>query len=335
MTRRTKSVILGLLISIGFMVWVFWKINFSQVLESMRGANYWWLLPNIALVLVVMYQRAWRWKSMAKPLKDVHFDKFLAATAVGFMANNVLPLRLGEFVRAYSLSKQDPDISKSASLAMIFTERIIFDLIVLLGIFGIVLMTTSLEMPPELKRASAYLLVVAALGYLFAVALTLWSGPIARFVNNRLTILPKLAREWFAEAIERFTLGLQFMRSPVAGAWVLLQSVLIWFVMGISNVFVFKAFGFDLPLEASFTTLAVVAIGITLPSSPGFVGVYHLAVILTLTKYGIDESSAAACAVVMHAAQYLTVTLFGLYFLKAKHLSLKEVEADAVDTESA
>jgi len=55
-------------------------------------------------------------------------------TWIGFMANNVLPLRLGEFARAYSLSSQDKEISKSASLATIFVERMVFDLVALLVI---------------------------------------------------------------------------------------------------------------------------------------------------------------------------------------------------------
>ncbi len=330
MTRRQTAIILGIVTSIAALWVTFSKIKFDEVSSALQTANYWLLIPNIVIILIGMYQRAWRWGRMAKPITNVAFNKLLSATAVGFMANNVLPMRLGEFVRAYSLSKQEPKITKSASLAMIFTERIIFDLAALIGIFGLILWSTSIVELEKYKMTSGLILIVAFSGYFFAIAMAKWPEKISEFMHSKLSFLPIKARDFLRDTIERFSVGLQFMRSPAAGLSVLAQTGLIWLGLGISNYFVFQAFGLNLPLEASFTTLVVVSIGIMIPSSPGFVGVYHLAVLVSLRDiYGVDENTAIACAVIMHAAQYAAVTLFGLFHLWKGHLSLKEVEEEA------
>lgn len=330
MSRRAITITLGIVVSFAVLIWMGYKLDFNQVYTSLKQANYWWLIPNIVLILITMYQRAFRWRSMARPIKEVAFGKLLSATAVGFMANNVLPLRLGEFVRAYSLSKQDPDISKSASMAMIVTERLIFDMAALIGIFGIVLWTTDIPELAERRTFGMFFFGLAMSGYVFAVLMAKWPSQVSGFVYKTLGMFPEKVRSGVSEIIHRFSDGLQFMRSPSAGVSTFLQTVVIWLFLGLSNYFVFLAFDLKVPLEASFVTLVVVSILISAPSTPGFAGVYHAGVILALGSYGIDKATATACAVIMHATQYIGVTLYGLYHLRKGHFSLKEMEKAAL-----
>ena len=325
LTKRSLSIVLGFAISLIAIYFIARGIDFGKVANALSLANYWWLIPNIVVILFSMYQRAWRWGRMTAPIKRVRFEHLLSSTAIGFMANNILPLRLGEFVRAYALSRQDPEISKSAALAMIFTERIVFDLAALLAIFGVVLGVTSIEIEESVKNNSLVILAVALAGCIFALVIAKWPGPIAAFTGRRLAFLPGRAAEFVVSVIQKFALGLQFMRSLSDGLSVMLQTAFIWIFLGLSNYFVFLVFDLALPLEASFATLAIVSIAILLPSSPGFIGVYHAAVIFTLGQYDVDKETAVACAIVMHAAQYVAVTLFGLYHLWRSQLTISDV----------
>ncbi|MFQ5607361.1 MAG: lysylphosphatidylglycerol synthase transmembrane domain-containing protein, partial [Candidatus Zixiibacteriota bacterium] len=189
-SKRAASILIGFVISVGAIYFVARDINFDEVVLALSGANYWLLLPNMAIVIFSMYQRAWRWGRMSAPIKRVEFGKLLSSTAIGFMANNILPLRLGEFVRAYSLSRQDPEITKSASLAMIFTERIIFDLAALLAILAIVLGVTEIEIEQSIKQNSLLILGVSLAGYFFALGVAKWPDRISAFVVRRLGFLP-------------------------------------------------------------------------------------------------------------------------------------------------
>lgn len=331
LTKRSLSILLGFGISIIAIYFIARGIDVGKVAHALSRANYWWLIPNVAVIIFSMYQRAWRWGRMTAPIKKVKFIHLLSSTAIGFMANNILPLRLGEFVRAYALSRQEPAISKSASLAMIFTERIVFDLAALLAIFGVVLSVTTIEIDASVKDNSLMILAVALSGYIFAVVISKWPDRIAAFIGRRLAFLPGGGADFVVGVIQKFALGLQFMRRPSDGLSVMLQTAFIWIFLGLSNYFVFLVFDLALPLEASFATLAIVSIAILLPSSPGFIGVYHAAVIFTLGQYDVDTETAVACAIIMHAAQYVAVTLYGLYHLWRSQLKISDVESGVSD----
>ncbi|MBD3401667.1 flippase-like domain-containing protein [candidate division GN15 bacterium] len=339
MTRKQKrllSVAVGIIISIVLLWVVFHKISLTELIGVLVRVNYWWLVPNVALVVLSLYQRAFRWRYMLDPIKRVPYPSLLASTCIGFMANNVLPLRLGEFVRAYSLSRQDPEISKSASLATIFVERMVFDLMALLAILGGVfamstLPLTGTELGMSLEQGTYLAVGVALVGLIFVLFLAMKPELAGSLLVRYLFFLPAGIKHRIQEVVLRFSRGLEFMTDQVAIFWVGSHTLLIWIVMGLSNYFVFLAFGFELSLAASFILLVIVSISILIPSSPGFVGVYHAGVAFTLKLYGVPTDQAGAFALVLHAAQYIPVTAMGFYFLKTRHLSLKRLEEEAVE----
>ncbi len=334
MTVNQKKVVyllLGLGISVVLLWWLFRNIEFSELLVALRGANYFWLIPNVMFIVLTMYQRAYRWKFMLAPIKKVKFSTLLAATCIGFMANNVLPLRLGEFVRAYSLSSQDKGVTKSASLATIFVERMVFDLVALLLIFGVVLYTSHLSLNESMKYGLNIAIVIALLGIAVVTVLALKPNQVGRLMARYLFFAPEKVQEFIKSVVLKFSRGLEFLSDIRSVVVVMLHTFLIWLLMGLSNVFVFWAFGFDLSLDASYVLLVVVSISILVPSSPGFVGVYHAGAVWALMAYGIDKEDALSCALVLHAAQYIVVTLMGFYYLKKEHLSLKKLGEEAAE----
>lgn len=333
--RRWLSVGLGVLISAVAIWLLFHNVNYRELQGALSKANYWWLLPNIFFVMFAMYQRAYRWYFMLLPVKKVRFSKLLAATCVGFMANNVLPLRLGEFVRAYSLASQDREVSKSASLATIFIERMVFDLVALLLIFGGVLALATIEIPDDMKSGLYISILIALLGIALVAYLALRPEQAGHYLTKYLFFLPEGAKEGVRAIVRRFSTGLAFVTKGKIATSVALQTIFLWLCMGFSNYFVFLAFGFDLPVEASYFLLVVVSISILIPSSPGFIGVYHAATVLTLKYYGIVHEEALSFALVLHAAQYIPITLMGFYYLKKEHLSLRQLEEAATDKPTA
>lgn len=330
MTSRKKKiyVTVGTLISVFLIWWLFKDIKFRDLGAALAAANYWWLLPNILLVAFAMHQRAFRWKFMLNPIKSVPFDKLLSATCIGFMANNVLPLRLGELARAYSLSYQDKEISKSASLATIFIERMVFDLVVLLAIFGLVIYGSHAQMQEAMARGALIAIVVALVGVAFVTVLAVMPQRSGMIIAKLFPFLSDPTKEKIVHTVLKFSQGLEFIKRPRDLAMVSILTVILWFLMGLSNWFVFRAFNLDLPLTASFVLLVVVSVSILVPSTPGYLGVYHYATVWTLTSknYQIDSEHALSFALVLHAAQYIPITLMGFYYLRKSHLSLAKLE---------
>lgn len=331
MTRRFKKTLVqfsGIAISIALLVFLSYKVDWGELTASLKGANYFWLIPNVILIMVTMVFRAYRWKHMVQPIKKIGVGRLFSITMIGFMANNVLPFRLGEFVRAYSLSIKE-DVSKSASMATIFVERLVFDLLMLLMIFGTVLLISPLMVIEELKFGAIVTIVIGLFGLLVAVYLSHRGQRDSHLLKRILAIVPRRVSPIIEDVVSRFATGLEFMRDKKQVFWVTVYTLLIWIVMGLSNYFVFLAFGFDLPVAASFVLLVVVSILILVPSSPGFIGVYHYGAVLALSFYDIPRSAALPCSIVMHATQYLVITLVGFYYLRREHLSLKDIEKEA------
>jgi uncharacterized protein (TIRG00374 family) len=332
--RKWVSITIGLAVSV-LLVWALIRnIDFVQLWDALKSANYLWLIPNIAFVVLTMYQRAYRWRTMVAPIGHVPFSKLMAATCIGFMANNVLPLRLGEFVRAYSLSLQYPRITKSASLATIFVERMVFDLVALLLIFFSVLYVSHLELDDEMKAGLSIAIAAALAGIVFIMLMALKGEAAGRILARYLFFLPEAGKEFVRNVVEKFSRGLEFLTDIRSVVWVSFQTVMVWVLLGLSNLFVFKAFGLDLPLDASFVVLVVVSIAILVPSSPGFIGVYHAGAVWAMMAYGYTKSEVLPCAIVLHAAQYIVVTLMGFYYLRKEHLSFRRIQAAAEEDDS-
>lgn len=332
MTVKTKKylyLVIGLSISVILIWFLFRNINLAELMTALETANYYWLIPNAILIVLTMYQRAYRWHFMIAPIKRVKFKNLMAATCIGFMANNVLPLRLGEFVRAYSLAAQDKDIPKSASLANIFVERLVFDLVALLLIFGAVIYFAPIEFDESMRLGLYVTIAIALIG--IAVMFVMASRPekVGIILTRYLFFLPDGIKDSIKGIVHKFSQGLAFITDLKSVTWVSIQTLFIWILMGLSNYFVFIAFDFHVPLDASFVVLVVVSVSILVPSSPGFVGVYHAGAVWSLMAYGISKEEALSCALVLHATQYVIVTFMGFYYLRKEHLSLKTLEERA------
>src|SRR5512146_1548936 len=135
----------GVLISIIF-IWLSLRgLRLDQFWSAVQSANYWWLLPGIAVYFVAVWARAWRWHYLLRPIKDVPTRTVFPITTIGYMGNNIYPARAGEVLRAVVLKRRE-GVSVSASLATIVVERI-FDGVVMLGFVFVNL--------PELARLTA------------------------------------------------------------------------------------------------------------------------------------------------------------------------------------
>ena len=146
--------------------------------------------------------------------------------------------------------------------------------------------------------------------------------------------IPPAVKEIIESIVIRFSEGLKFLSNIRSVISVGIQTLLIWLLMGFSNIFIIYAFNIDLPIDALYVILVFVSISILVPSSPGFVGVYHAGAVWALKSYGVVAAEALSIAIVLHAVQYIVVTLMGFYYLKKEHLSLKRLEEEAAEGEA-
>jgi uncharacterized protein (TIRG00374 family) len=320
--------------------------NLEGVLRALDLASF---LPYVAgfylLLAFVHLCRSWRWHYLLAPLGvRISFGRLLAVSSVGFMAILVLPARLGEFVRP-ALLRRKGEITASAALGTVAVERIIDGLVVSVLVFGCFFSLRGPGAPGWMMPTAYAALAVFAAALVFLLFAMRWPEATVRF-SLKLTLLPRFAPR-IAGVIEHKLLdmirGLAVLRDPknlaAFGAW----TAAYWIANGVATWLLARGFGLDLSLVGAFATMGLVAVGITLPNSPGLVGQFQwftmLGVSLYLGKAAANEdfaietgqlglySTVLAYAIFIHLLQVIWYVGMGALALASRHVSFAELRA--------
>ena len=323
---------LGILISAVFLYLAFRKTDWGQTWLMVKHADFRYLLLAAVILMLAFVLRALRWRYLLYPTARLGFGALFGPMMIGFMALNILPFRLGEFIRAWMLGRRE-GISKSEVFATIVVERV-FDGITILSFLIVVLFTLNLQdnVMTWIKAFSYLALVIYIGAIVFMILVRFSTNLIVTIVRRLLGWAPSI--EGKAEGIIRsFAQGLDAVRNPKLFAWISFYSLIIWLTYTAAYYVAMFGFqspdGFNIGHEAGFTgalfVLVAVALGIMIPASPGFVGTYELACITALAALGVSNSLAESYAIVTHAINFVPVTLTGLVYLYTHNISLKDI----------
>jgi uncharacterized protein (TIRG00374 family) len=313
---------IGVLIS-GALLWFAVRdVEFSRVWANIQGINYWYLLPYLGLIVIEVILRAWKWHVLLLPVKAPSFWKLNSATIIGLMANNVLPGRAGEFVRAYAGARLE-HISFSASLATVVIDRVLDGLTVsAIFVFALILHPA---LPDQVKvpgyiAAGIYLVALA-----FLVALLVQEALAYRLLAWGLQFFPESIRHYVTGLVQAFVHGLSALKDLRLLGGSIFISILIWLGYALSVFVMALAMDIQLTVFQAFIVLLIVTILLTLPSTPGFVGAMEFGIKSGLMLFGVDENQALAFALVYHITQYLPITIGGFIVLWLEGLSMREI----------
>ncbi len=313
---------LGLGVGLVFLVIAFGGQDFNKIGTALGEANYWWLLPAMAAYFVGVWFRTLRWHFLLGPIQKVPNARLFPVVVIGYMANNVLPIRMGEVVRAYVLDRRER-VRKSSSLATIVVERIM-DGITMILFLSLTSLFVSLNSNIEgiEKIAAVIFLVAIVIFFLVAHSRTM----MKRLETFGLRFVPAALRPKVAGLADSFIDGLQVLRQWRDLLIVFGLSLLAWICEAGMYFMVALAFsGLNLSLTAIFLTLAVANLATLVPSTPGYVGTFDAAAIVVLTKvFGVANGLASGYVILLHAALFLPVTVLGFFYWVREHLSFKE-----------
>ena len=335
---RTVKLLIGIAVSV-VCVWLSMReVRLSEVIDALRQANYLGFAASMALTVIGFWIRAIRWRSLIVSPRRLPTGSLFSATMIGFMANNVLPFRLGEFVRPWALARREK-LSKTTLLATVVVERAV-DMLTLLGILGIAMLVHPLDTSSEagrMTRAGAGLLVLMCLGLTgFVIALE-WSPKLAHAVFGWLTRpLPEKIRARVLAMLGHFFEGLGLFRDLPRLAWVFLLSFVMFgmFAMGLSVCM--WSMRLAVPWYGGLTMLVITAIGIMVPAAPGYIGTLNLACIAGLALFHVSKEAAVPFSWFYWASQWIPVTFVGLFYLQREGLSLASLgEAEKPEAASA
>ncbi len=310
---------LGVLISIVFIWLALRGLRLDQFWDSVKQANYWWLIPGVGVYFIAVWVRAWRWHYLLGPIKKIPTKTMFPIATIGYMGNNIYPARAGEVLRAVILKRRE-GVPVSASLATIIVERI-FDGVVMLGFVFV-----NLPELAKLTGSSGFvgnIQQVAVIGTgVFLSALTVFllaamfpqvTARVGLWFIERL--LPKRLHEKTIGLMHKFLDGLASLRSPFHVLMVFFTSVIIWLLETGKYWFVMHAFPFEVSFFALMLMNGIVNLATTIPSAPGYIGTFDAPGIAVLGAYGVNQAAAAGYTLVLHVALWLPITLLGVYYM--------------------
>jgi uncharacterized protein (TIRG00374 family) len=283
----------------------------------LRRTRWGWVLISAALVPLGLWVRAARWRYLFPPGSNP--PGLLAGVLIGYMVNNVLPLRAGEVVRIYVVARRWGHGFWTV-LATLVVERVLDGLAIVLVLAVLVLL---IPVPAFLQWGAllVFAVDVVAIGVLVMLAVA---------PDTARAILVGLTRRWpglqgnVLRGFARFGQGLEGIRTPDHVLPLLAWSVAVWLIPVVISWLLFHALDLELPWVAAWALLAFVGVGISIPSAPGYVGVFHAAAILALSVFGVAPAEAFGYALVLHAVHFIPITVVGWIALIREQVSLTE-----------
>lgn len=323
-------------IGIGISVLLLWialrDVPFTHVIDALRTSDLaLWLLCTVASQLIFPL-RARRWRTILDPVAPrLPFMPLWRATAIGMMANNVLPARAGELVRVFALVRERRDVPWSAALASLAVDRVFDGLCVVLLLVIAMLapdFPTNFVIQGRSVQSIALLMaaiVIVVFAGLFAVAQ--WPHAMESLAL-RITgaILPRL-RDRVGALVHALAAGLAVVRQPASFLATFTWALLHWLMNALAFWFGFRAVGIDAPFTAALFVQGIIAIGVSVPSSAGFVGVFEYAAKLALPVYGVDPVSAVTWALGFHFLSFIPITAIGAWYFLRMGVHLDDVRA--------
>ncbi len=318
--RKSLRTVVIVVLSIGLLALFLRGAHLDIVWTEIKQANAWLLALSSGITVLTMVLRALRWQYLLAPIGHAGFGAAFRTTTIGFAASAVLPARAGEVIRPYLLARQE-GLSATATFATIIIERVLDAVTCVFLLASFVLLfdpgmnsaDSRLYWLVELGGVIVGVLALALLGAMFVAA----RDPEAagRWAYKLEHLLPGKLTHKLAIVLLRFAEGLAVVRTPKRLALALALSLPLWLSIGWGIWSVTSAFGIDLPFTSSFLIIALLVVGVSVPT-PGGVGGFEAAAQIGLTSfYHVPNDRAVGAALVLHAVSLLPNIVLGFVFV--------------------
>jgi len=313
---------IGIGISVICLILAFKDIRLAEIANALRAADYVWLLPAVALTLAAQVGRAVRWGVMFYPRRDLPLGRLFSILSIGYLVSNVLPARLGDLARAYLISESE-GISGARSLSTVFVERV-FD--ALMVVVFLVALIPFVPLPPEIAWSGFVLGVAFVIVLMGLMGLSWQQERSLRWLHRALVWLPMVDAERWTERGSGLIDGFALLRARRPLVEVTGWSLLIWLTAAMTYFVLMQAFALHLPFAAAMLVLSTLGVSAIIPSSPGYIGVFHAATILALSPFGVEKGLALSYAIVLHGLNYLTLVVLGAFYALRESVSIWQLE---------
>ncbi|MFL2664696.1 MAG: lysylphosphatidylglycerol synthase transmembrane domain-containing protein [Dehalococcoidia bacterium] len=338
-----KMLIMGLLCTAIFTYILFYLfIDIPEIINVLKNVNLIYIFLSLIFYFISLYFRTKRWRYLLRENLPTPKRTILPVIIFGYMANNIIPVRIGEFLRSYYLSVRE-NISSTFVFGTIIIERLM-DVIALVFFFTVGSLLGSLFYSNDFEDFSNSLpggkTIIILLSLLPFIIISLILLIYNKFPQKKFyTILEKILffvsnqmRTLIMSKIILFFNGLITIRKKNTFFYTLIYSLIIWICEGVMYYVISLGFDLDIYFESTFELISVIIVfssivnlaGI-IPSTAGSWGPFDFFGSLTLITLGVNNEVAVAYSLLVHIALWLPPTLIGFVIIILDHKTIIQV----------
>ena len=310
----------GMGISLFCLLLIFFFIDPREIIESLRGANLFYLGLSAIGIVVFMFIRAIRWRFLLSNALD--YWPIFHIQNIGYMLNMYLPARLGDVARAILIGSEPP-VTIAQGISTMVVERLL-DMMFIVALLPFTLATVD-SLPQAFRQGALAIGVVAVIGVIILIIAanlrTFFTGLAERIFN----LVSFLNTETWTRRVDDLLKGLDSLTRLKDGIILVVLSILVWLPIIFAYQMSLRAVGLDVTVGMAAFVVCAAALSIAAPSSPGGVGVFQAGVIAALQILGQPEAQSASFAFAYHATNYVVLTILGVFSLSRTGSTFRSV----------
>lgn len=314
------------MISSAGLYYAFDQVNLFGLWYHLKSVKFTWLILSVLLLIFSVAIRAVRWQFLIEPVASIRFHPLFAATMIGYFGNAVLPLRLGELLRAYTISKKQ-NIDASSAFGTVILERVLdmLGLIITILIFG-----WFYSFDENGKNIIFTVIIFTLVCFVLIIAL----GHVQFHLMKKIqkwTIFKKLWALKVLNILKSLVKGMTSLRSTKHIGQIILHTIFLWLIYFAITYTVTISVGININWIAMGVVLIFTSLAFAIPAAPGGLGTYHAAAVYVLTTFFyIGRLESQAFAIILHAVGFLPLVIIGAIYFFRSSISIKDFTKESL-----
>ncbi|MDR1196467.1 MAG: flippase-like domain-containing protein [Endomicrobium sp.] len=317
--KHFVKILIGCLFSAVLIFLTLRQVNFKESFELIKNANYFILLPGVLIYVLTYILRGIRYYFMLLPVKKTRLFQNFPYTILGFFMNNIIPLRIGELIRA-KVTGERLQISRSSVFGTIVIERLM-DVIIFVLLFFVIMAVLPF---PDFIKNSFYISGIVFGAALFILFLISKNKIKASAVMSKIP-MPAKIKNLALELLNKFAGGLIILRKPGIFSAAVLVSILIWVSESLFLVITAYACGISISVIGGIFVVIIIGIGAIIPTAPGYIGAFEFMGVTALSALSVDKDAAFACIAIYHFLQLMTIFTLGIFSILKEKISFVDL----------
>ena len=323
--NNTYKLAIGILLSLIGLYYAFSGLDFDSLWINLQRINIFYILTVFLLFIYSVYIRSKRWQILLRPSINISCKPLFSATIIGYFGNSVLPFRLGELLRGYSLSK-DCTLKVSTIMGTIVLDRILD----ITGLFLVsVFFVFVFPLEDWLKTGLIAMAIVITIALAIVIIITKKKMNWEKYTNNILSQTKGSLKKILNFIINILNGFVQLGNTKNIGI-IFFYTMYLWLIYFFCLYIVVIALNVDLSWMQAGLLLIATTLSISVPAAPGYIGTYHAVVIyMMVSVFGQETEISQSLAIVLHAVGFIPFVIVGAWFFAKSSVRLADIKNES------